>query len=251
MAFTRYYFRDSDPAVGPTTGQSVTMPLGTENSSTGRRSLSATIGTLLASSGPTSLAQTGEQCGIIRTFVSPTLAAGSFSTGTGWNLGFRATEANAAANTFLRVSVFIWTSGATVRGYIYDATADLGAEWVTGTLNQIVSFTGSSVASVASTDRLVAQVWYHSTQSKATGYLLAFCFDGTDNTFTDGNTAITDTASYIEYQVSGGPATIPLGTSAAVAATTLAMSAPYKGVPRRLRNARPAVTMPAGPGVYV
>ena len=128
-----------------------------------------------------SSATTAAQTGYARKFISAplnpsvtTIPAGS------WEIGYVGWEAAAGADAQLALSVYVLTSGDTVRGYVYDSAAPLGVEFSTGSgapLGQIVTFTGAAVTSIASTDRLVVEYWAFATQTAANVQERRFYFD--------------------------------------------------------------------------
>lgn len=117
------------------------------------------------------LAQTADQDGLYGKWISDRLRVQTIDAAT-WSIGMGTNESNAAANAFLCLSVYVLTSGDTVRGYIWDSHTTIGSEW--GSATVVNTFSGSAVSSIVSTDRLVCEVWWHATQAMATTYTVAF-----------------------------------------------------------------------------
>jgi hypothetical protein len=112
-----------------------------------------------------------------------------------WDWAFAWTESNAALNLFTVISIYVLTSGDTVRGFIYDSHASLGTEPGTSEIGKTGTFAGSAVAGVVATDRLCIEVWAHTQKTMSVAYTGTFSYaGGTDPT--DG-TATSDAASYI------------------------------------------------------
>lgn len=184
-------------ADAPTSGEkSTALPNGTANGTTPiNRLMSPVKGTSLSGVLTTTLAQTARQSGTAIRFISNRLAAQTISANT-WTFFSAADESNAAANAYTALSVYVWNpSGSSVRGFIYDNTAELGTEYATSMSAQSVTFSGSAVTAVEG-DFLVCEWWYTSAQSMATAYTINHYFAGTDDTTT--GTGNTSPATYLE-----------------------------------------------------
>lgn len=102
----------------------------------------------------------------------------------------------------LCLSLYVWTNTSTVRGYIYDSHTSLGSAWPQSGASAgevITGIVGAAVTGVVTTDKLVAEIWCHTTQSMSTaGNIAKFLGDGGTDVI---NGATTDGASWIEYDV--------------------------------------------------
>lgn len=195
---TRMYLRNLTPDQAPTAGEHHdNMPVGTlayDTSLSTERSLSLSKGTSETSQAQTSLAQTGEQSGMLARFSSGPLAAQAIAANT-WTVAVALAESNASANAFLRVGLYLWRPSNSSQQLLYFVLADLGVEWSTAEDGQVVTFTNSGTPTAADGDLLVLEVWSHATQAMATAYTHTLWFDGTTDVV-DATT--TDAASYLE-----------------------------------------------------
>lgn len=205
----KMYLRQINANSPPTTGEkSTALPVGTFKDGTpdasqggvpeGRRALTAAHGSLETGQSVLSLAQTGHQDDYLARFTLDNLAAQTFGSGT-WTFAFQATENNAAANTFLHLSIYVWRpSNSSVVGFIYDSEDVLGVEWGNGVAatryGQVITITGANVTCVAG-DVLVLEVWTHATQGGASARTNTIFFDGTTDVVATATG--TDAASYL------------------------------------------------------
>jgi len=163
-------------------------------------------------------------------FISPVLAVSSIPAGT-WEIGWAATEANANANRFLAVSVYVLKADDTVRGFVYDDPAHLGSEFNTGSATgKVAQFTGSSVSGVVATDRLAVEVWATTPgQAAAVGYRQNFWYDGGTD-IVDG-IVNGDPKTYIQAPVAGLVSTVtpygPAGGATPSGGLTITPVGPY------------------------
>ena len=194
---TRLYLRNNDDATLSETN-SVALPVGTENSNVAdSRSLELSKGELgQISVAQTTLAQTGEQSGLIRMFGAKWLTTGTIEANT-WTIAFATGQSHANANAFTAVSLYVIRAAppAFVVGYIYDDATPLGVEWSTSEDGQVFTVSGAEVGGVIPNDYLVCELWYVATQASATAYTLTAWYGGATDV-TDSTTA--DAASYIE-----------------------------------------------------
>jgi hypothetical protein len=181
---SKLYLRSSTSNVGShaRTELSTTLPVGLSHDS-GQVARDLDIGKgsavveVLNSLNPDSTAEQSMFCG---KWLSSPLSASAIDANT-WTVGFTGRQSWAFTSAFLRVSVYVLTSADAVRGFIYDATADLGIEFDGGTIGvgQVVTFSGSSVAGVVSTDCLAMEAWVVATPSMAGGPNTYIRWDGT------------------------------------------------------------------------
>lgn len=194
---TTFYLRNTVGNVGSLvrTEKSTVMPgSGSfDDSLNAARDLSVTVGTTQTSATNTSLAVVTEQWGYFGKWISEELTDVGSIDAQPWEIGWRAQEGNAAANAFLRVSIYVLTAADIVRGYIYDGAADLGVEF--NATGQVVQVSGAAVGGLADTDRLAVEVWSHATQTMAAAYLLTLFYDGATKVTA---TQAADSASYVE-----------------------------------------------------
>jgi uncharacterized membrane protein len=194
---TRLYLRNTQ---GNTSGklsttQSTALPVGTfSDQMLARRDLSVAKGTLQVVPNATTLAQTSHQDIYRHKAFSAQLTVATVDANT-WTIALATSESNTNVNGFTVCSIYVLASDNTVRGYVYDSDAPLGAEYATSETGQVLTISGGTVTGVTSTDRLVFEWWIHCVQAMATAYLVSLYYDGT----TDVTAATTtDAASYIE-----------------------------------------------------
>lgn len=199
---TRLYIRALVAGSRPTAGEKSTVQpantLGALNASGfGEEGLSLRLekqGFTERSISKNSDATTAARSNYLLRATSEPLAAGTFGSGT-WNVALALLETNAAANSFLNLSVYVWRPGTSaVVGFIYDSSTNIGAEWGATEDGVVTTFAGSNVTAQAG-DVLVCEVWRKATQSMGTAYAQAIFFDGGTDVV-DATT--TDAASYIE-----------------------------------------------------
>lgn len=199
---TRLFLRETTANVTgfARTEQSSALPVGTLDDSGGvARDLETTKGAAQTSQANTTRAQTADQDGYFGKFISDPLAVASISANT-WTIGLAVQESNTNANAFLILSLYVLTAADTVRGFIYDSHTSLGVEWTTAEDGQVLTFAGSAVSGIVSTDRLCLEVWHHAAQGMAASYTVTIYFAGaTDVT----DTTTTNAASYIETPQDG------------------------------------------------
>lgn len=113
-----------------------------------------------------------------------------------WTFGFAWTESNTSLDLFTALSVYILTSGDTVRGFIYDSHVSLGTEPGTSEVGKVGTFSGAAVNSVVpGSDRLAVEVWAHTQKTMSVAYTGTFSYAGATDPV-DG-TLTSDAASYI------------------------------------------------------
>lgn len=196
---TRLYFTDTarDANDSPSSGEkSTALPIGTSNGGTPTNLfMSTTIGTSQASTTISTLAQTTQQSGVVRRWISNRLTAQTIDANT-WTFFSAAAEDNAQANAFTSLSVYVWNPGnSSVRGFVYDNSATLGTKYATSQSAQSVTFSGSAVT-ISDNDYLVAEWWYNATQGMTINYVVTQYWNGTNDTTT--GTGNTSTATYLE-----------------------------------------------------
>ena len=200
---TRLFLRNTTANTSGYVGteKSTALPVGTfDDAGNGARDLEETKGSSQTSVTNTSLAQTADQDQYMGKWISDPLTGITQIDANTWTLALAVSENNAAANSFTVASVYVLTSGDTVRGFIYDSHTSLGVEYTGTEDGQVYSLTGSAVTGVVSTDRLVVEVWIHAAQSMTVGYINTIFFDGTTDVV-DATT--TDAASYLETPQNG------------------------------------------------
>ncbi|EGP94726.1 Putative copper-binding protein, plastocyanin/azurin family protein [Nitrosarchaeum koreense MY1] len=200
---TRLYFRDVTAPVTPTAGEkSTALPVGTSNLNSGTtetRSLQSKIGTTQQTITIGDGTSTGHTDSYIARFSSYPLAAQTIGAGT-WRIGVNAAEANAGANAFFALSVYVWrpSTNSTV-GYVYDSDTALSTEFgnnVASTKHgKVITFSGSSVTAQEG-DVLVTEIWSHATTARSNVDTLTFYFGGT--TLPSSGSTEASTASYID-----------------------------------------------------
>lgn len=78
-----------------------------------------------------------------------------------WRIGIAVNEANAAANSQLMISFYVWRPGTSaVVGYIYDSHTVLGTEWSATEDGVEATFPGNMVVCQEG-DVIVLEVWRH------------------------------------------------------------------------------------------
>ncbi len=191
----KFYFLDSATTVTGTlpsnspaavTGAAVT---GDATGAATNRATSATPGSANpdTESSITSIANTSFQAWGHRRFVSPPLAAQTFSTTDGaWTFSFAATEANAAHNAQFHCIAYAWrpSTGARVGGVNDDA--GIGPSPEPGTTQTALSFTNSwfiggssGSTTIIDGDVLIFDVSVGFTQAMAVAYTDSFAYNGT------------------------------------------------------------------------
>lgn len=239
---TVFYLRDLLAANPPTAGEkSTALPVDAigANNATGvqeTRALDTAKGAAQASIAHNSDASTVARDNYMARFTSAPLAAQTLSAET-WTAALALSEGNAAANSFLNLSVYVWRpSTSAVVGFIYDSHTNLGVEWAAGEDGIVATFAGAAVTTLAD-DVLVLEVWRHAVQGMATAYAQTLYYNGATDVV-DATTA--DAASYLSK-----PATVNF----AAATEVLAPNAVYAGV-GSLTVTGPVVTVLAGNAAY-
>lgn len=193
---TKLYLRNTTTANAPTSGEKSSAnpqyTLGANNAAgTGQEdlALSETKGSVQTSLSFNSDASTATRSNYLGRWTSPLLAAATFGSGT-WTFAYCVTEGNSNADSFLKLSIYIWRPGtSSVVGYIYDSTADINTEWPTLNTGRVDNITGSNVTCQGG-DVLVLEVWR---STDATGQAMATAYS--QSVFYDGGTDITNGAS--------------------------------------------------------
>lgn len=191
---SKLYFRTTDTHTGYASGEQSTALAGTIGSPV-RRDLSVTAGAAQTSQVIGTAANTNDQRTCLVRGISETLTVSSIDANT-WTIGIGCQETNAASNAFLALSIYVLTSGDTVRGFIYDATTQLGTEWGTTEAGRVVTVSGAAVTGVVSTDRICVEIWAVGAQSMATSYNRTFMYNGATEIL--DLTTTTDAASYAD-----------------------------------------------------
>lgn len=197
---TRFFLRDLTAANPPTAGEkSTALPVDTlgANNATGTeetRALDTAIGAVQVSIAKNADATTAARDNYLGRFTSAGLAAQTIAAAT-WTIAIALNEANAAANSFLNLSVYIWRpSTSAVVGFIYDSHTNIGVEWGATEDGQVITFAGVAVTTVLN-DVLVVEIWRHAVQGMAVAYTQTVYFNGA-TVVTDATT--TDAGSYLE-----------------------------------------------------
>lgn len=181
---TRFNLRDTTVNIGSLvrTEKSTTLPVGTlDDNGFAAKDLSRTAGSVETSYAGASLAQTAQQSQYFTKWISEGLVGVTSLAANTWSVRLKASEGNGAANAFVRVSIYVLTSADAVRGFVYDGTADLGAE-VSGAA-QDYTVSGSAVSSIVDTDRLVVEVWLVASQTMATAYTNTVFYDSAADSY--------------------------------------------------------------------
>ncbi len=141
-----------------------------------------------------SLGQTARQDGYLSRWSSPSLAAQSLAAGT-WTLGLATSMAAAAADSFVCVSLYIWRPNtASVAGYLFDSTAQMGSVWAVGEQGRVFTFFGNALTLLAG-DILVLEFWHSATQASAAVQSNSVYYNGTTQPVNLTNTS--NAASYL------------------------------------------------------
>ncbi len=177
--------------------KSTALPIGTNKGQATSTALDMTtsIGASEVSDVFTTGTSAAQTSGVIRKWVSNVLGGANISA-QNWTVAISVSEDNAAANYFLCLSIYVMKSDGTVRGYIYDASTALGAEFPTSSTAYVKTVAGAAVTGVVNTDQLVVEVWGQGTQTGTTSRTITFKWDGT-SVVADG-VGTFDMAAYIE-----------------------------------------------------
>jgi hypothetical protein len=169
---TRFFFATDVSALTPTSGtKSAVLPDGTNNSLTANDNQSLLLAANSAANTVdiSTLAQTTRQSGRFARFTSGALLAQTVSANT-WTINIDTRESNNAADAYLALSIYVWRpSTSAVVGYIYDSTAEIGAEWTNNLATVTYTVSGSAVTAQAG-DVVVIEVWYTAAQAMSTSY---------------------------------------------------------------------------------
>lgn len=195
------------------TPQAVTVP--DPDISTGFvRDLSLTKGTPRQSPVINSLAQTGAQRLMFGKWVSPPLTGIATLSANTWTIGYVGREGNLNANMFPLFVLYVRKADGTVRGFVSDVDAGQDVELtnVSPPPASIYSLTGSAVAGIQPTDRLVCEVYTRGAQGSATSYSIrGINYNGLVDLIDGVADATGDEATFIETPQNGlfDPATPP------------------------------------------
>lgn len=201
---TRLYFHATTSGLSnlPTSEQSSLTVNKSADAQTVNRSMDTTIGTSQTSVALTSNATTSQQVYYFTRFVSEELSGISSITAQTWTYNFAVQCSNAQArfpvsSGAVPVVVYVWRpSTSAVVGTIFDSTAgSCGIASAETGFN--VTFSGSSVASVADGDVICIEIIFRPTQTLATAYTDTFYYDGTTVNSTN-NTGVSNHASFLE-----------------------------------------------------
>lgn len=199
---TRFYLRNTTTSNAPTTGKKSSAnpkyTLGANNATTTEESylMSTTIGASNATIAKNSDATTATRTQYMGRWTSEPLDAQSIASGT-WTIALNLNEANTNADSFLTIAVYVADAGGSaISQTIYDSSTDLGAEWATTALGQVITFSGAAASSTFG-QVLVVEVFRNTDatgQAMGTAYAQTITFNGT--------TAVTagsaNTASYLQ-----------------------------------------------------
>ena len=206
---TTFYLRNLLAANPPSAAEkSTALPVDTQgaNNAAGTdetRSLDTAKGVAQTSLAKNSDAVTAARDNYLCRFTSAGLAAQAIAAAT-WTIALALNEGNAAANSFLNLSVYVWRpSTQAVVGFIYDSHTNIGVEWGNTEDGQVITFSGSAVTT-ALNDVLVLEVWRHAAQAMTVAYAQTVYFEGATDVV---DTTTTDAASYLQ-----NPNTITFGT---------------------------------------
>lgn len=195
---TRLYLRDAAPTNDPgETERSSALPVGDfDDNAVAVKSLSETIGTAETSYAGASLPHTDHDDEFFTSHSSEAFSGISQIDANTWSFGIAFSEGNAAANSFLVCSLYVFREPSTVVGFVYDSDTALGAEWQNVKQGRTGTFSGSLVTGVQDGDYLVFEVWRHTAgQAMNMAYTQTVYYDGTVDV-TEGSTA--SAGSYIE-----------------------------------------------------
>jgi hypothetical protein len=118
-----------------------------------------------------------------------------------WTVAFSGVESSANANQLFGASIYVLTSGDTVRGFVYDNAGNgisgtISTELPTAQAGRVATVTGSAVTGVLTTDRLAVEIWTLGQESTTAGaYTITAAYDGTTDPV--DTTASTAAAAYI------------------------------------------------------
>jgi hypothetical protein len=178
---TRFFCVSNTATYAPTTGKkSTALPNGTNRTVTTNesRAFSLTNNASATNASNTTAAQTARQSGMTLRCTSERLSAQTISANT-WSIRYRLTQGNATSNQYLALSIYVWRpSNNSVVGYIYDNSAQLGAEAPGAYATTTVS--GASVTAQAG-DVLVTEFWFTCAQGMATSYSSVFEYNTIDS----------------------------------------------------------------------
>jgi len=195
---TRLYLRNLTPTDSPgETERSAVLPVvGGRDAGIAIKALNTAKGAAQVSITYNSFANADHNDDFFTSFSSDALAAGDVTAQT-WSLGIAFSEGNAAANSGLVISLYVFRpSSSSVVGYVRDSDSQLGPEWGATEDGIVASFAGSAVSGVQDGDILVLEVWRHTNaQSMSVAYAQTCYFEGTTDVV-DATT--TNAASYIE-----------------------------------------------------
>jgi hypothetical protein len=132
-------------------------------------------------------------------WISPVLAVDI--TAQTWTVAFSGLESSANANQIFGASIYVLTSGDTVRGFVYDnggggISGTISTELATAQQGRVATVTGSAVSGVLTTDTLAVEIWTLGQESTTAGaYTITAAYDGTTDPV--NTTASTAAAAYI------------------------------------------------------
>ena len=162
-------------------------------------------------------------------FISEPIGVSQVNANT-WTIAVAVAEANANGNAFLSITLYVLKNDDTVRGFIYDTDTALGTEFATNENGRVVTIAGAAVTGCVSTDRIVCEIWWHTTaQGMGTSYTRSLWVNGTIDP-ADG-VAISNAASYIEtpQTIFSFPPTVNLNTADASTFTTATLALVFVG----------------------
>lgn len=196
---TKLYFHDAAPADDPgETERSSVLPAHSDNNDLGIavKSMDTVIGSSQVGVNGGSISTLNVQDNFFTSFSSPALAAQTITAQT-WTVAVEVSEGNAAANSFIVCSLYVFRPSSTsVIGFIYDNDTPIGSEWPAAATQGVVTTFGGSEVTAAADDILVFEFWRHGEQGMAMVYTQSLDYDG--GTDVTQGTGVTDAASFIE-----------------------------------------------------
>src|SRR3989304_3304775 len=196
---TKWYFRDTNAAAGPTAKASTDTDSFTSVPADKNTAKDMTVakGTAQTSVAGAYTTTATPRYTMIRMFVSPPLAAQTLTASDTYTIGVGQRESNANMNLYFRFFVYIWRSGSgnvkTILVPTSDPTEEGTAE--TGCVHNYTGATGNY--SILENDRIVCEVWADIRNTKNVSYTATLYYDGTTDVLEA--TATSDAASYMSF----------------------------------------------------
>src|SRR3990172_4188738 len=196
---TKWYFRDTNAAAGPTAKASTDTDSFTSVPADKNTAKDMTVakGTAQTSVAGAYTTTATPRYTMIRMFVSPPLAAQTLNASDTYTIGVGQRESNAQMNLYFRFFVYVWRSGSGNVKTILVPTSDTTEEGTTetGCVHNYTGATGNF--SILENDRIVCEVWADIRNTKNVSYTATLYYDGTTDVLEA--TATSDAASYMSF----------------------------------------------------